>query len=153
MPGFLDYSMKGRTYRYMKEKPQFCFGHGLSYTTFTYGDAQILPASYTTDGKMTKEKIVIPVTNSGSRDGAEVVQLYVQRPDDKEGPVKTLRGFKRVNIAKGETVNVELDIDDETFSWYDIHTGTMNALSGRYNILYGGSSDDSCLKTLEVTRP
>jgi hypothetical protein len=50
-------------------------------------------------------------------------------------------------------VNVELDIDDETFSWYDVHTGCMMALSGRYNILYGGSSDDSCLKTLEVTRP
>ena len=153
MPGFLDYSMKGRTYRYMKEKPQFCFGHGLSYTTFSYGDAKLVPASYTADGKMTKEKIIIPVTNTGSRDGAEVVQLYVQRPDDSEGPVKTLRGFKRVNLAKGETVNVELDIDDETFSWYDVHTGCMMALSGRYNILYGGSSDDSCLKTLEVTRP
>ena len=79
--------------------------------------------------------------------------MYVQRPDDSEGPVKTLRGFKRVNVAKGETVNVELDIDDETFSWYYVHTNSMMDLSGRYNILYGGSSDDSCLKSIEVTRP
>lgn len=153
MPSFLDYSMKGRTYRYMTDKPQFCFGHGLSYTTFAYGEAQLVAADYTADGKMSKEKIIIPVTNTGTRDGAEVVQLYVQRPDDKEGPVKTLRGFKRVSIAKGETVNVEFAIDDETFAWFDTKTGQMMALSGKYNLLYGGTSDDECLKKIEVVRP
>lgn len=153
MPSFLDYSMKGRTYRYMTDKPQFCFGHGLSYTTFACGGAQLVSADYTADGKMSKEKIIIPVTNTGTRDGAEVVQLYVQRPDDKEGPVKTLRGFKRVSIAKGETVNVEFAIDDETFAWFDTKTGQMMALSGKYNLLYGGTSDDECLKKIEVVRP
>ena len=112
-----------------------------------------MEADYTADGKMSKEKIIIPVTNTGTRDGAEVVQLYVQRPDDKEGPVKTLRGFKRVSIAKGETVNVEFAIDDETFAWFDTKTGQMMALSGKYNLLYGGTSDDECLKKIEVVRP
>ena len=58
-----------------------------------------------------------------------------------------------MRLSHGMMFTQELDIDDETFSWYDVHTGCMMALSGRYNILYGGSSDDSCLKTLEVTRP
>ncbi len=153
MPDFEDYAMKGRTYRYMTDKPQFCFGHGLSYTTFAYGDAQLMPAKMQADGTMTKEKLIVPVTNTGARDGAEVVQLYVQRPDDKEGPVKTLRGFKRVNVAKGETVNVEFDITDETFTWFDTRTNCMMALSGKYNLLYGGTSADEGLKVLPVVRP
>ncbi|MCQ2202610.1 MAG: glycoside hydrolase family 3 C-terminal domain-containing protein [Bacteroidales bacterium] len=153
MPGFEDYAMKGRTYRYMTEKPLFCFGHGLSYTTFAYGEAQLVPAKMQSNGTMTKEKLIIPVTNTGTRDGAEVVQLYVQRPGDQEGPVKTLRGFKRVNIAKGETVNVEFDIDNETFSWFDTCTDRMMAQSGQYNLLYGGTSADEGLKVLQVVRP
>lgn len=153
MPDFEVYAMKGRTYRYMTEKPQFCFGHGLSYTTFAYGDAQLLPAKMQADGKMTMEKLVVPVTNTGACDGAEVVQLYVQRPGDQEGPVKALRGFKRVSIAKGETVNVEFDINDATFEWFDTRTDRMMAQSGLYNILYGGTSADEGLKVLPVVRP
>ncbi len=153
MPDFQDYGMKGRTYRYMTQKPQFCFGHGLSYTTFAYGEARVEAATMTDQGTMTSQKLIVPVTNTGTRPGAEVVQLYVQRPGDQEGPVKTLRGFKRVSIAPGETVNVEFPLDDRTFLWYDIHTGRMMAQSGQYNLLYGGTSDDTALKTLSITRP
>lgn len=102
---------------------------------------------------MTMEKLVVPVTNTGACDGAEVVQLYVQRPGDQEGPVKALRGFKRVSIAKGETVNVEFDINDATFEWFDTRTDRMMAQSGLYNILYGGTSADEGLKVLPVVRP
>ncbi len=142
IPDFEEYSMKGRTYRYMTEKPQFCFGHGLSYTTFSYGDAQV-----------SRDKIVIPVTNTGSRDGDEVVQLYVNRPSDAEGPVKTLRGFKRVNIPAGQTVQVEFPLNDETFTWWDKYTNTMLALSGEFKLLYGGTSDSDFLKNVSVVRP
>ena len=153
LPSFLDYRMKGRTYRYMEQQPQFCFGHGLSYTTFAYGDARIEPATLREDGTMSEERLVIPVTNTGLRAGDEVVQLYVQRPDDKEGPVKTLRAFRRINLLPGETKEVELPLDDDTFSWFDTHTGRMMSLSGRYNLLYGPSSADDVLKCIEVTRP
>lgn len=142
IPDFEEYGMKGRTYRYMTEKPQFCFGHGLSYTTFSYGDAQV-----------SRDKIVIPVTNTGSRNGDEVVQLYVNRPSDAEGPVKTLRGFKRVNIPAGQTVQVEFPLNDETFTWWDKYTNTMLALSGEFKLLYGGTSDSDFLKTATIIRP
>lgn len=142
IPDFQEYSMKGRTYRYMKEAPQFCFGHGLSYTTFNYGEAQV-----------SRDKIVIPVTNTGSRDGDEVVQLYVNRPSDTEGPVKTLRGFQRVNIPAGQTVQVEFPLNDETFCWWDKFSNTMLALSGEFKLMYGGTSDSNFLKTVSVTRP
>lgn len=142
LPDFEDYSMKGRTYRYMKEQPTFSFGYGLSYTTFSYGEAQVQ-----------KDRIIIPVTNTGKKNGQEVVQLYVNRPADKEGPVKALRGFKRVEIPAGETVNVELPLTDETFIWWDAFSNTMIPQSGEYKLMYGGSSRDADLKTMAVKRP
>ena len=153
LPSFLDYSMKGRTYRYMDQQPLFPFGHGLSYTTFAYGDAHIEQATLREDGTMSEERLVIPVTNTGLREGEEVVQLYVQRPADQEGPKKTLRAFSRVSLKPGETKQVELPLDDETFAWFDPHTGRMMALSGQYRLLYGGSSADTALKAIEVNRP
>lgn len=153
MPSFLDYGMKGRTYRYMTEEPQFCFGHGLSYTTFSYGEAHIEPAVLQADGTMSAEHLIIPVTNTGKLAGAEVVQLYVQRPADTEGPARTLRAFRRVTLAPGETLEVSIPLTDEIFAWYDPHTGRMMALSGSYNLLYGGSSALAALQKLEVVRP
>ena len=137
LPDFFDYSMKGRTYRYFKGEPLFPFGYGLSYTTFSYGKAVVK------DGN-----IVIPVTNTGKRDGEDVVQLYVNRPDDKEGPIKTLRAFRRVEIKAGETVDVILPLNDETFMWWDKNTNTVHPCEGTYKLLYGNSSDDVDLKSL-----
>ncbi|MBQ8593808.1 MAG: glycoside hydrolase family 3 C-terminal domain-containing protein [Bacteroidaceae bacterium] len=137
LPDFQDYSMKGRTYRYMNDKPLYPFGHGLSYTTFAYGKANVA------DGKLE-----IPVTNTGERDGQEVVQLYLNRPDDKEGPKKTLRGFKRVTIPAGETRTVTFTLDDETFNWWDAASNAVRPLAGEYLLMYGGSSDDAALTTI-----
>ena len=77
LPDYEDYSMKGRTYRYFEGTPLFPFGHGLSYTTFAYGKAEVK------DGCL-----LVPVTNTGSMDGDEVVQLYLNRPDDANGPLE-----------------------------------------------------------------
>ena len=142
LPDFQDYSMKNRTYRYMKEVPTFCFGYGLSYTKFSYGEAKLM-----------RDKIVIPVTNTGKRKGEEVVQLYVNLPKDVNGPIKALRGFKRVEINPGETVDVEIPITEETFTWWDDFTNTMIPQSGEYKLLYGSSSRDQDLKVLTTTRP
>ena len=138
LPDFEDYAMKGHTYRYFEGKPLFAFGYGLSYTHFRYGKAKVRGRS-----------LIIPVKNTGRRDGTEVVQLYVRRPSDAGGPLKTLRAFRRVHIPAGKTVKVCLPLEDETFLWWDESRQDMVPLPGRYELLYGGSSDD--LKSIVFT--
>ena len=147
LPDFEDYSMKGRTYRYMKEKPLFCFGHGLSYTTFEYGNATVSSNTLDKDDKI---KLTIPVKNTGKMDGEEVVQVYLKYNNDKEGPSHALRGFKRMEIEKGETEELEITLEREDFEWFDTQNNTMRALEGEYTIYYGGTSDISKLKKLSV---
>ena len=139
--------MQGRTYRYMKETPLFPFGYGLSYTTFSYGKAQ---ADKNLLNKGDKLSLSIPVKNTGKRNGEEIVQVYIRRPADKEGPAKTLRAFKRVEIAKGETENVTIELPYSAFEWFDATTNTMHPLSGMYEILYGSSSKAEDLHSLQV---
>lgn len=149
LPDFLDYSMKGRTYRYMDEAPLYPFGYGLSYTAFEYGEAKA-SALEVKEGEICT--LTVPVTNVGERDGEEVVQVYLRRPGDKEGPSHALRAFKRVAIKKGETRQVTFQLDDESFEWFDENTNTVHPLSGEYEILYGGSSDRKQLKAVKVKR-
>ena len=131
LPDFEDYNMQGRTYRFFKGDPLFPFGFGLSYTSFEYGSAAVRG-----------RKLIVPVTNAGSVDAAEVVQLYVRRPEDAEGPLKTLRGFRRVFIPAGQTVNVSFNLSDETFEWWSEEDQNMVPLRGMWELLYGGSSED-----------
>ena len=147
MPDFEDYDMKGRTYRYMTEKPLFPFGHGLSYTTFDYGNAKL-----STNEMKSEEScaLTIPVTNTGNRDGEEVIQIYLRRPTDKEGPHHTLRAFKRIALKQGETRQVSFQLSGESFEWFDTGTNTMHPLKGEYEILYGGTSDARKLKSIQI---
>ena len=147
LPDFEDYSMQGRTYRYMKETPLFPFGYGLSYTTFSYGRAQ---ADKNLLSRGDKLNLSIPVKNTGKRNGEEIVQVYIRRPADKEGPAKTLRAFKRVEIAQGKTENVMIELPYSAFEWFDAATNTMHPLSGMYEILYGSSSKAEDLHSLQV---
>ncbi len=94
---FEDYSMKGRTYRYMSD-PLFQFGFGLSYTTFSIGNAQVSKTEISTRESI---DLSIPVTNRGNRKGTEIVQVYIRKVDDTDGPLKTLRGFKKNRIGSG----------------------------------------------------
>ena len=133
----------------MEEAPLFPFGYGLSYTTFAYGDAQVSAAEIKEGDVYT---LTVPVTNTGDRDGEEVVQVYLRRPGDKEGPSHTLRAFKHVAIKKGETQQVIFRLDDESFEWFDTASNTMRPLEGDYEVLYGGSSDLKQLKAVKVKR-
>ena len=140
---FEDYSMKGRTYRYFDGKPLYPFGHGLSYTTFKFGKARI---AETADGS---KALVVTVRNTGKRAGEDVVQLYISRADDPEGPIKTLRGFKRVALKAGEQAEVSIPINDDTFLWWNPATGRMNPMEGEYTLHYGDTSDSKSLKTIK----
>ena len=142
LPDFEDYSMKGRTYRYMTEKPLYPFGYGLSYSTFKYGKAKIRK-----DGD--KVYFTVNVKNTSKVDGDEVVQLYLRRPGDTEGPSHALRGFKRVSIPAGNSVDVEFELTPESFEWFDTNHNVMATMPGKYEILYGPSSDLTVLKSLK----
>jgi len=146
LPGYEDYSMKGRTYRYMSEAPLFPFGHGLSYTRFSYGDAQIQHINSDSNEML----LNIPVANIGNRDGEEVVQVYLRKPDDRQAPLHTLRAFKRIKVPAGKTQNVCIILTDENFEWFDTQTNTMRTMKGNYELLYGGSSNVDELKVVSL---
>lgn len=113
LPDFENYNMKGRTYRYFEKKPLYPFGFGLSYTTFKYSNLQ-LPSSASADKDL---KVSVDVTNTGDRDGEEVVELYVK--DEKAStprPICQLEGFERINLKKGETKTVSFTITPRQLS-------------------------------------
>ncbi|MDE6612871.1 MAG: glycoside hydrolase family 3 C-terminal domain-containing protein, partial [Muribaculaceae bacterium] len=139
LPPFEEYRMTGRTYRYLREAPLYPFGHGLSYTTFSYGKPRY------SDGRLT-----VTVKNTGKRDGTEVVQMYMRRPADKEGPNKSLRGYARVDLKAGESRQVTLDVPRETFESWDETSQRMAVIPGEYELMVGGSSDNKALRTLKV---
>ena len=148
LPDFEDYSMKNRTYRYFKGTPLFPFGHGLSYTTFKYGNATL----ETTEIKAGKDvTLTIPLQNTGNRDGDEVVQIYVRQLTDREGPAKSLRAFRRVSVKAGESTMIQIQLPAHTFEFYNPDTQTMAIHSGRYELLYGGTSDNNKLKRMTIT--
>ena len=123
-----------------KIRPMFSFGHGLSYTTFEYGKAEI-------DKKVMQQgeslRVRIPVTNTGNRSGAEIVQLYVS--DLKSSlprPKKELKGFKKVDLQPGESQIVEFEIDESKLSYFDDKKHVWVAEPGKFEILIGSSSSD-----------
>ncbi len=143
---FEDYSMKGRTYRYTTDY-LFPFGFGLSYTTFEIGNAALNNASINANETV---KLSIPVKNTGKRNGTEIVQVYVRKVNDVEGPLKTLRGFKRMNLRAGELQTAEIELSPSAFEFYDWNQNKMAVSLGEYEIYYGSSSDSKDLKKLGI---
>lgn len=141
LPDFEDYDMEGRTYRYMTEKPLYAFGHGLSYTTFDYSQPEVK------GGEGQPVTLSVNVTNSGDRDGDEVVQVYIKNNADKSLN-KTLRAFRRIHLKKGESQDVNFILGPEAFAFYNPESGEMEALAGIYDVSVGGASDNT--KTLSI---
>jgi beta-glucosidase len=135
LPEVEDYNMEGHTYRYFRGEPLFPFGYGLSYTDFHFG------AGHVHDGVLE-----FSVKNTGKRNGTEVVQLYVRKPDDPTGPNKTLRAFSRVTLMPGASTTVRIPLDDEIFTWWSEADQNMVPVHGEYELLFGGSSADKDLK-------
>jgi beta-glucosidase len=126
----------------------FPFGFGLSYTKFAIGKAKL---SQTEIRNGESVELTIPVTNTGKIDGTEVVQVYVRKVDDTDGPLKTLKGFQRVNLAAGKTSEVVINLPYDSFESYNRVRGKMSVAAGDYDIMYGNSSDDKDLKMTKVT--
>jgi len=120
LPAFDDYRMAGRTYRFFGGPVLYPFGHGLSYTTFAYDSLRVSTDTLAANGTLT---VRVNVTNTGTRAGDEVVQLYVQHLGSAvERPRQDLRGFQRVSLRPGETRTVELPLAASALAYWN--TGT-----------------------------
>jgi beta-glucosidase len=139
--------MKGRTYRYTTDY-LFPFGFGLSYTQFEIGNAMLSKTTIKPDDKV---QLTIPVKNTGKRNGTEIVQVYVRKMNDVEGPLKTLRGFSRVDVPAGMTQQVTIDLPASAFEFYDWGQRQLAVTPGEYEVFYGNSSDPKDLKVTTLT--
>ncbi|WP_192822226.1 glycoside hydrolase family 3 C-terminal domain-containing protein [Rufibacter sp. LB8] len=147
LPAFGDYSMENRTYRYFKGQPLYGFGHGLSYTTFTY-DKLEMPKNTQVNSPV---QVSVRVTNSGKLDGEEVVQLYVTRQETGfKTPIRALKGFERIALKRGESKVVTFTLRPQ-----DLHliseTGTAKHVAGNVTISVGGSQPDAATKKSKKT--
>jgi beta-glucosidase len=123
-----------------KVKPLFPFGHGLSYTQFTYGKASISAKTMPIDGKLT---VTIPVKNTGGKTGKEIVQLYIG--DEKSSlvrPVKELKAFRKIALAPGEEKNVEFVVSVDDLKFFDDTKHEWVAEPGKFTVYIGASAAD-----------
>ena len=129
-----------RWYSSKKIKVQFPFGHGLSYTTFTYTNAKADKAEMTADQTL---KVSVDVTNTGSADGAEIVQLYINDVKSTiDRPVKELKDFEKVYLKAGETKKVTFEVDAQDLSYFDAEKHEWVAEPGKFKVLLGSSSEN-----------
>ena len=118
--------------------PLYPFGYGLSYTTFDYGDVRLSASEMTADGSI---EATVRLTNSGRRDGVEVVQLYIRdRVGSSTRPVQELKGFQRVALKAGESRDVSFTIDVSLLKYYDFDLRYV-AEPGEFDVMIGGASD------------
>jgi len=129
-----------RWYEAKDIKPQFAFGHGLSYTTFEYGEAKASKESMNMNSQMT---VTVEVKNTGERAGAEIVQLYIADPvASVDRPDKELKGFEKIYLKPGERKKVSFTIDAEDLSYYSIEKQDWIAEHGEFQAHIGPSSDN-----------
>lgn len=137
LPEFTDYAMKDRTYRYMKNEALYPFGYGLSYTEFTYSDAKLSGTELSEDGIV----VSATLTNTGSREGTETVQVYVKA--DREGtPNAQLKGIKKVTLKAGESRDIQVKLPLNAFGLYD-EQAVFRVQKGNYLVSIGGSQPEA----------
>jgi beta-glucosidase len=138
-----------RGYEHNHVEPQYPFGFGLSYTTFSFGKLKTAPAG---DGHFT---VTFDVTNTGKRSGATVAQLYVGESSPQiERPIKELKGFERVLLQPGETKHVTFELDSRSFSYFDVKASAWRADAGIYTLELGDSSKNIQQKTtIQLPKP
>ena len=150
LPPFDDYDMKGRTYRFFKGAPLYPFGYGLSYTTFSYSNLRT-SAQHLANGETIT--VSVDVTNTGSRAGDEVVQLYVRHLGSAvDRPIEDLRGFARVSIAPGQTKTAQMALPASALAYWNAARHAWVVETEPVRLVVGGSSADARLAhTVQVT--
>ena len=134
VPPFEEYSMRGRTYRYLADKPLYGFGFGLSYTSFEYSGLKV-PTSVKAGEAVTVEG---DVKNTGTLAGDEVVELYLTQPKAYETPLRELAGFKRIHLGAGESAHVSLTIGPRSLGQVDAK-GNRVIVPGEYTVSLAGA--------------
>lgn len=141
IPPFTDYGMRGRTYRFMEKEVLYPFGHGLSYTTFSYSNLRVRGL-----------KVSVDVTNSGSRDGDEVVQLYFSHPEaGVPVPIRQLGGFQRIHLRAGQTKTVSFKLTRDQLRAYN-DEGRPFLPKGRFSVHVGGGQAGGLHSSFSVSK-
>jgi beta-glucosidase len=132
----MDYDIRhGRTYMYFQGEPLYPFGYGLSYTTFHYTNLRLSPG-----------RVSVDVKNTGSRQGDEVVQLYVKHVGSKvERPAKELRGFRRITLAPNQKTTLELELPSSSLAYWNVDQKKWVVEPDQIEVMVGGSSVDTKL--------
>ncbi|MBO5204526.1 MAG: glycoside hydrolase family 3 C-terminal domain-containing protein, partial [Prevotella sp.] len=144
--GAKEYRKYQSNYIDVRNDPLYPFGYGLSYTTFAYGDLHLSSTSMNAGGKV---KASVTVTNTGSREAAEVVQLYIRDIfASVVRPVKELKGFERITLKAGESRKVEFEITPDLLKFYNSSLDFVLE-PGDFDIMVGGNSRD--VKTVRLT--
>lgn len=140
LPDLMDYNIRnGRTYMYFKGEPLYAFGHGLSYTNFDYNNLRIDRRNLQ---KGEIANVSVNLKNTGTRDGEEVVQLYVKHSDSSvERPIKELKGFKRVQLKAGESKTVEIPLKAQDLEYWNPDSLEWTLEKGSVRVQVGGASD------------
>ena len=137
LPDYADYSMEGRTYKYMKESPLYPFGYGLGYAEMTWSAQEAFKTTIKKDDNL---EISVTVDNIGPMAGDEVFQVYVKLEDDMEGlPLASLVDFKRITVPNGEQRRISFNIPHRVFSYYD-DAGLPNPYIGKAKIIVSNAS-------------
>jgi len=134
LPPFVDYGMKGRTYRYFNGDPLYAFGDGMSFTTFSYGTPTLSSTQIKAGDSL---DVDVRLRNTGPRDGDEVVQMYLAYPDAPDAPRRALVAFQRVGLAAGRDRVVHFHLDPRALSLVDAD-GVRAVRAGRYQLFIGG---------------
>jgi beta-glucosidase len=151
LPPILDYNIRnGRTYMYNKNVPLFPFGYGLTYTSFKYSNLKLSKKTIT--GNETVD-VTFTIQNTGNYDSDEVPQLYVSFPGSKvERPVKSLKGFKRVFVKKGETAKVTITLKANDLMYWNSDQQKWTLEPGKIEFFVGSSSADARLKGVMIVK-
>jgi beta-glucosidase len=146
LPPMMDYNIRdGKTYMYFKGEPLYPFGFGLSYTTFKFANLRASAPSLQKDGTLT---VSVDVTNTGSRSGDQVVEMYVHHMGTKVAePEKALKGFARVSLAPGETKTVTLPLKAAALAWWDEKLPGWRVEAEPVKVMIGDSSADILAST------
>ena len=146
LPAFEDYAMNNRTYRYFTGEPLYPFGYGLSYSTFEYSNLKLSTKKLKAGDPLTVEA---DVENTSRREGDEVVELYLVFPKSPMAPNCALRAFTRINLAAGETRQVQFTLDARDLSEVN-KNGDRVVAKGRFQIFFGGGQPGTGAKDVKT---